>query len=312
MKSLKLIVSIIVLSILNIEAAPHNNTKKNLEKQHAFLVKTDLTKEQVEFLLNQYHQNKSQHQNQGEITNLKHQSPEVPEASEEPEMTEVENENETETISLKKKENKKKEKNEKHETSEGNKTQENTNVPEFPEVEKNETEEIGLKKGGIEKEKEKEKVKRIGIQQSPDSSETTGGTYGQSITINFRKKENDKKEKTKKTEKPQTHEPSEVTEVSEVENKTNLLVNETLDEESKEPENEANETETEIEADTLILVNKNNTKQSGCRVLEFISAIILTIAFVSFFIYVTQPKKTDKKNRNSFNELSYYLKVKGN
>ena len=309
MKSLKLIVCIIVLSISNIEAGPHNNTKKNPEKQHTFLVKTDLTKEQVEFLLNQYHQNKNQHQNQGEITNLKHQSPEVPEAPEtpeEPEMTEVVNENETETISLKKKGNKKKEKNGKPEASESSKTQVNTDVPEVPEVEKkNETEEIGSKKGGIEKEKEKEKVKRIGIQQNPDSSETTGGNYGQSITINFRKKGNDK-------EKPQTHESSEVTEVSEVENKTNLLVNETSDEESKEPENETNETETEIEADTIILVNKNNTKQNGCRVLEFISAIILTIAFVSFFIYVTQPKKTDKKNRNSFNELSYYLKVKGN
>ena len=287
MKSLTLIVSVIlVLSISNIEAAPHNNTKENPEKQHIFLVKTDLTKEQVELLLNQYHQNKNQHQNQGEITNLKNQAPEVPEppeASEAPEMPEVENENETEAVSFKKKGNKKKEKNEKNEASEGPKTQEVSEVPEVPEVEnKNETEKIGLKKTGIEKEKEKEKIKRIGMPQTPDSSETIDGNNDQTITINLKKKGNDKKEKTEETEKPQTNESSEVTE---------------------------NETKT----DTVILVNKNNAKQSGSKVIEFISVIILTIVFVSFFIYVTQPKKTDKKNKNknSFNELAYYLKVKG-
>ena len=288
MKSLTLIVSIIlVLSISNIAAAPHNNTKENPQKQHTFLVKTDLTKEQVELLLNQYHQNKNQHQNQGEITNLKNQAPEVPEppeAPEAPEMPEVENENETEAVSFKKKGNKKKEKNEKNEASEGPKTQEISEVPEVPEVEnKNETEKIGLKKTGIEKEKEKEKIKRIGMPQTPDSSETTDGNNNQTITINLKKKGNDKKEKTEKTEKPQTNESSEVT-------------------------------ENETEKDTVILVNKNNAKQSGSRVIEFISVIILTIVFVSFFIYVTQPKKTDKKNKNknSFNELAYYLKVKGN
>ena len=290
MKSLTLIVSIIlVLSISNIAAAPHNNTKENPQKQHTFLVKTDLTKEQVELLLNQYHQNKNQHQNKGEITNLKNQAPEVPEPPEAPEaqeMLEVENENETKAVSFKKKGNKKKEKNEKNEASEGLKTQEVSEVQEVPEVEnKNETEKIDLKKTGIEKEKEKEKIKRIGMPQTPDSSETTDGNNEHTITINLKKKGNDKKEKTEKTEKPQTNESSEVT-----------------------------ENETEIEKDTVILVNKNNAKQSGSRVIEFISVIILTIVFVSFFIYVTQPKKTDKKNKNknSFNELAYYLKVKGN
>ena len=288
MKSLTLIVSIIlVLSISNIAAAPHNNTKENPQKQHTFLVKTDLTKEQVELLLNQYHQNKNQHQNQGEITNLKNQAPEVPEppeAPEAPEMPEVENENETEAVSFKKKGNKKKEKNEKNEASEGPKTQEVSEVPEVPEIEnKNETKKIDLKKTGIEKEKEKEKIKRIGMPQTPDSSETTDGNNDQTIKINLKKKGNDKKEKTEKTEKPQTNESSEVT-------------------------------ENETEKDTVILVNKNNAKQSGSRIIEFISVIILTIVFVSFFIYVTQPKKTDKKNKNknSFNELAYYLKVKGN
>ena len=288
MKSLTLIVSIIlVLSISNIAAAPHNNTKENPQKQHTFLVKTDLTKEQVELLLNQYHQNKNQHRNQGEITNLKHQAPEVPEppeppeAPESPEMPEVENENEAEAVSFKKNGNKKKEKNE---ASEGPKTQEVSEIQEVPEAEnKNETEKIDLKKTGIEKEKEKEKIKRIGMPQIPDSSETTNGNNDQTIIINLKKKGNDKKEKTVKTEKPQTNESSEVT---------------------------VGETET----DTVILVSKNNAKQSGSIVIEFISVIILTIVFVSFFIYVTQPKKTDKKNKNknSFNELTYYLKVKGN
>lgn len=306
MKLLTLIVSIIlVVSISNIAAAPHNNTKENPQKQHIFLVKTDLTKEQVELLLNQYHQNKNQHRNQEEITNLKHQTPEVPEPSEvpeSPEMPEVENKNESEKVNLKKKGNKKKEKNEKRE---GPKMQMLSEVPEVPEVEnKNESEVIDFKKTGIEKEKEKEKVKRIGMPQAPDSSDTTGGNNDQTITINFIKKGNDKKEKTKKTEKPQTHESSEVSEVPEVENKTNLLVNKTLDD----------ELENEIETDTIILVNKNNAKQSGSRIIEYISVIILSIAFVSFFIYVTQPKKTGKKNKNknSFNELAYYLKIKGN
>ena len=55
---------LLVVSATNVETEQQN-------KQHTFLVKTDLTKEQVETLLSQYHHKKN---NQTETTSLRHKN----------------------------------------------------------------------------------------------------------------------------------------------------------------------------------------------------------------------------------------------
>ena len=275
MKSMILI--ILSLFILSAGHAANETVQSNEPQQHTFLVKTDLTKEQVEALLNQHHQNKNK--NKAETTNLhkkfngteektqllanevkpettqlkakkdKHEkkNKEVPEVPEAPEVPEVENKTEAETVSLKKKG--KKEKNKKQEVPEA------PEAPEVPEVEnKTEAETVSLKKKG-------------------------------------------KKEKNKKQEAPETPE------VKEVENKTSLLANETSVEEVGEPK-----TETE----KVTLVNKDIPKQSGNRVFGFIFTILLTIAFVSLIVYATQPKKYKRQFNNNHCELTDYLLVKEN
>ena len=275
MKSMILI--ILSLFILSAGHAANETVQSNEPQQHTFLVKTDLTKEQVEALLNQHHQNKNI--NKAETTNLhkkfngteektqllvnevkpettqlkakkdKHEkkNKEVPEAPEAPEVPEVENKTEAETVSLKKKGKKEK-----------NKNQEVPEVPEAPEVpeveNKTEAETVSLKKKG-------------------------------------------KKEKNKKQEAPETPE------VKEVENKTSLLANETSVE-------EVGEAKTETEKVTL--VNKDIPKQSGNRVFGFIFTILLTIAFVSLIVYATQPKKYKRQFNNNHCELTDYLLVKEN
>ena len=176
MKSMILI--ILSLFILSAGHAANETVQSNEPQQHTFLVKTDLTKEQVEALLNQHHQNKNI--NKAETTNLhkkfngteektqllvnevkpettqlkakkdKHEkkNKEVPEAPEAPEVPEVENKTEAETVSLKKKGKKEK-----------NKKQEAPETPEVKEVENktsllaNETsvEEVGEAKTETEK-----------------------------------------------------------------------------------------------------------------------------------------------------------------
>ena len=83
-----------------------------------------------------------------------------------------------------------------------------------------------------------------------------------------------------------------------------MLVNGPSVEEAEEAENEA---------DTIILVNKNNDntpKQSGSKILGFFSVIILTIAFVSLLVYTTQPNKKVKYYGTKFGELTDYLLIK--
>ena len=138
-----------ILIILSLFILSATHAANETAHQHTFLVKTDLTKEQVEALLNQHHQNKNQaettnfHKKSNETEGITHllvneTKPETTqlkakkdkhmkknkEAPEVPEVPEVENKTETETVSLKKKG--KKEKNKKQEIAE---------IPEVKEVE---------------------------------------------------------------------------------------------------------------------------------------------------------------------------------
>ena len=294
-----------ILIILSLFILSATHAANETAHQHTFLVKTDLTKEQVEALLNQHHQNKNK--NQAETTNLhkksnvteektqflvneakpettqlkakkdKHakKNKEVSEAPEVPEVPEVENKTEVETVNLKKK-GKKEKKQEIPETPE---------VPEIPEVE---NKKVSLKKKG-----KKEKNKKQEVPETPEVTEVPEvENKTEAETVSLKKK--GKKEKNKKHEVP---------EVKEVENKTSLLANETSVE-------EVGEAETETEKVTL--VNKDVPKQSGNKVFGFIFTILLTIAFVSLIIYATQPKKSKRQFNQNNSELTDYLLVKEN
>ena len=70
------------------------------------------------------------------------------------------------------------------------------------------------------------------------------------------------------------------------------------------------------ETTTLLLNNRNteetNVQQSGSKIIGFFSVIFLTIAFVSIFVYTTQPRKGSKLYKKRFGELTDYLLVKEN
>ena len=64
-----IIISLCLLSLINTQTQHSNN------HNHTFLVKTDLTKEQIEQILNEYHRrNANKTQNTGETTALKHKN----------------------------------------------------------------------------------------------------------------------------------------------------------------------------------------------------------------------------------------------
>ena len=64
-----------ILIILSLFILSASHAANETAHQHTFLVKTDLTKEQVEALLIQHHQNKNK--NQAETTNLHKKSNET-------------------------------------------------------------------------------------------------------------------------------------------------------------------------------------------------------------------------------------------
>ena len=261
-----------ILIILSLFILSATHAANETAHQHTFLVKTDLTKEQVEALLIQHHQNKNK--NQAETTNLHKKSNETEEKTQL-----LVNETIPETTQLKAKKDKHAKKN-----------KEAPEVVEVPEVEnKTEAETVSLKKKG-KKEKKQEVPEAPEVVEVPEVENKT-----EAETVSLKKK--GKKEKNKKQEVPETPE------VKEVENKTSLLANET----SAEAKGEV-ETETE----KVALVNKDIPKQSGNKVFGFIFTILLTIAFVSLIVYATQPKKYKRQLNHNHSELTDYLLVKEN
>ena len=261
-----------ILIILSLFILSATHAANETAHQHTFLVKTDLTKEQVEALLIQHHQNKNK--NQAETTNLHKKSNETEEKTQL-----LVNETIPETTQLKAKKDKHAKKN-----------KEAPEVVEVPEVEnKTEAETVSLKKKG-KKEKKQEVPEALEVVEVPEVENKT-----EAETVSLKKK--GKKEKNKKQEVPETPE------VKEVENKTSLLANET----SAEAKGEV-ETETE----KVALVNKDISKQSGNKIFGFIFTILITIAFVSLIVYATQPKKYKRQLNHNHSELTDYLLVKEN
>ena len=137
MKSkISIILLLFIISTVYTEGETIINKNDNPQHQHTFLVKTDLTKEQVETLLNQYHQRKNK--NQVETTTLKHKNSTEGEIKTELHTNEVK----SETTQLKAKKEKKNK-----EERDVPKMQETLEAPKF----ENTTETTSLKKKGKKK-----------------------------------------------------------------------------------------------------------------------------------------------------------------
>ncbi len=155
-----------ILIILSLFILSATHAANETAHQHTFLVKTDLTKEQVEALLIQHHQNKNK--NQAETTNLHKKSNETEEKTQL-----LVNETIPETTQLKAKKDKHAKKN-----------KEAPEVVEVPEVEnKTEAETVSLKKKG-KKEKKQEvpetpEVKEVENKTSLLANETSTEAKGE-------------------------------------------------------------------------------------------------------------------------------------
>ena len=236
----------IVLSLIALSLANPNKTSSH-STQHTFLVKTELTKEQIEKLLYEHHLNQTQllektnlHQNENE-TQENHNSQET-----------------SETTELKAKKQKK-EKNQNKNKEQKVEQEMEKEIPEPQEEQPTPQPPVQEEIEPVEKEIENE------------LNETT----------NLKAK----KGKKKKKENADANEVKELneTEVKEAMNETEALI------EVGNSNNDCPEQKT-----TLIEKTENtpnNLNQCNSPIFNFICVAFLTIAFISFFIYATQPKK---------------------
>jgi hypothetical protein len=244
-------------------------------------VKTDLTKEQVENLLNQYHRN---HTSLIQETTQLHQN------------NTHSNGHQNETTQLKVKKTKKK-KNAKQETK-----------PETPKevpVEKPVEQEVQ------EPTKAPEPQEASEAPESPEAPEAETPeapeppeAQEEAETPELEKETTNLKKKTKQRDQKRIHQSvvQEVNNTQEIENEF-------------EPENKTelieNGTCTNNKVNLMSKTEKTEVKQNNSIIIGFLSAVFITFAFLSLFIYVTQPKGKKKINE-TFKELTDYLLVKEN
>ena len=253
--------------------------------QHTFLVKTDLTKEQVENLLNVYHRNHTAHT--GETTTYLHQN-------ETHLFHPNEHQNETTELKVKKQKKIKEPKNEQ-------KQETNTKIPqELPEV-KSEVVEIPEPQEAPEAPEAPEQPEAPETPEAPEEPEV------ENETTNLKKKS--QKQKTQKNQHQHGIKETNATEPIETEiqpeNKTEL---------KKKSETHGNTTEllsTPCANETTNLMSKNETKvkQNNSLVYVVFSSLFALIVFVSLFVFITNPKG-QKKINETFRELTDYLLVK--
>jgi hypothetical protein len=254
MKSSLLILSLIVIASSQVAEHPQNEP----HTQHTYLIKTDLTKEEVQTLLDQYYQT-HQHRYGSNTTVYKHvNSTEIEETQE---LHQLDHQtNETTQLKVKKQQNLNQHQNLNKQQKVHQHTQANT---------------------------------------QPTEQETE--PVEEAETVNLKKKTKAKKEKTEPAPAPEV-EVEQKTEggnaTTEQEEKTNLKQEENINQECQ---------------NTTVLINQNkemngeNVKQGQGKISGFISIVILCTAFVYFFVYVTQPKKKGKYQRNNFSEITEYF-----
>ena len=279
--------SMIFLSLCLLAMIMANPNEPTHNAQHTFLVKTDLTKEQVENLLNEYHRNHTAHTlktqeeialHQNETTHLK--------VKKEKELTSPTKPNHEITQELKKKtppklQNKEKKHAPKQETPKPPETQEPPEAPETPEPPK-----------APEPPEAPEAPESPEAPEAPEQPEAPEALETETTQLKKKQKNKKKLEQNKVTEVNETQEIEEAEAEIVCPNKTELI-------------EKANCTEEKVN------LMQTNVKKSNSKILEFLFAAFLTFAFVSLFIYSTQPKKSKKIN-HTFNELTDYLLVKEN
>jgi hypothetical protein len=254
--------------------------------QHTFLVKTDLTKEQVQNLLNEYHRNRNHTAHFGETTTLHQNETHL--------FHPNEHQNETTELKVKKQKKIKEPKIEQ-------KQETNTKIPqELPEV-KSEVVEIPEPQEAPEAPEAPEQPEAPETPEAPEEPEV------ENETTNLKKKS--QKQKTQKNQHQHGIKETNATEPIETEiqpeNKTEL---------KKKSETHGNTTEllsTPCANETTNLMSKNETKvkQSNSLVYVVFSSLFALIVFVSLFVFITNPKG-QKKINETFRELTDYLLVK--
>ena len=243
---------VLINALVNSQATNETHSHQNQNQhQNAFLVKTTLTKEQVETLLKQ-HQEKNK----------------------------LENPSQVELIQLKKKGKSKK------------------NLKKEPSPEQGATEREWPKAEVIEQSKpiDAEKISLGLFDFFFDDYDSDNNDTEDLPDPDLEKQEN----QTETTEVAEPVEPAEPAEPAEP-------VEPAESAESGETAAEKTPTENKENEKVTLLANKGSIKtantQGGITISGFFSLIILTLAFGSFLVYVTQPRKKNKNYYNSLNRM---------
>lgn len=304
--------------------------KIQAQKNHIFLVKTDLTKEQIEQLLNENNQeNRNGNPIQGETTSLKHknstifleeetrlhqanhesQTTQLHQINHEPEVTQLLQGNGTKIHQAIRQRNQTHQSIQQH-----NQTHQAIQ-------QRNQTHQV------IHQANQTYNHTQQNIQQHiRQANQTYLHQMNQEPTTQLKKKNKKEKESevkevseipeiSEQTEeinlKKKAHKNSkniETAEVTEIPTENTLLENVPTTEEIEE---------SEVDTDTIILMNKNkeettNVQQCSNKIFGFFSVILLTAAFVSLLIYSTQPKKVSELYKKRYGKFTECLLVKEN
>ena len=265
---------LLALTMANPNQGTHN-------PQHTFLVKTDLTKEQIVNLLNEYHRNHTNHEQEME-TGVHH---------------------ENETIELKvKKEKKQKTHNQQVQENKPESPKEVHGSPQHKTENKQvETPETAKKPETPERPEAPEQPEAPEAPESPENQEVT-----EEEKTNLKKKKKNKEQK-REQNREQKREQTVVEEVNETPEKVEAEI-----ETGTENKTEINNNCTEGKVN-LMAHNGNDTVKQGKNsfIFNFFSIAFISFIFICLFVYATQPKKRAVFNQ-SFTEFTDYLLVKDN
>ena len=270
--------NMLFLSLCLLALTMANPTQGTHNPQHTFLVKTDLTKEQIVNLLNEYHRNHTNHEQEME-TGLHH---------------------ENETIELKvKKEKKQKTHNQ----------QVQENKPESPK-EVHGSPQHKTENKQVETPETPKKPETPEQPEAPETPEAPESPENQEVTeeekTNLKKKKKNKEQK-REQNREQKREQTVVEEVNETPEKVEAEI-----ETGTENKTEINNNCTEGKVN-LMAHNGNDTVKQGKNsfIFNFFSIAFISFVFICLFVYATQPKKRAVFNQ-SFTEFTDYLLVKDN
>ena len=268
---------LLALTMANPNQGTHN-------PQHTFLVKTDLTKEQIVNLLNEYHRNHTNHEQEME-TGVHHENETI--------ELKVKKEKKQKTHNQQVQENKPESPKEVHGSPHHKTENKQVETPETP------------KKPEIPEQPEAPEQ-----QEAPEAPEAPESPENQEVTeeekTNLKKKKKNKEQK-REQNREQKREQTVVEEVNETPEKVEAEI-----ETGRENKTEINNNCTEGKVN-LMAHNGNDTVKQGKNsfIFNFFSIAFISFIFICLFVYATQPKKRAVFNQ-SFTEFTDYLLVKDN